>query len=106
MSQIVKYNSRIVQKHDTKANWDAIPEFVPMAGEIIIYDADEIDNYTRFKIGDGITPLISLSFQDTILYTEQSLTSAQQLQARTNIGAISMADVETYVNEAILGGEW
>lgn len=59
--------TRIVHKHDTEANW-LKSTFVPMQGEIIIYDI-EVDKdgntlelpegrttpytYERFKIGDG-----------------------------------------------------
>lgn len=57
MSQIVTYNTRMSQKHDIKANWDKIPEFVPIAGEIIIYD-----DLNKIKIGDGRTPLINLDY--------------------------------------------
>ena len=31
-------NTRIVLKHDTCANWDLALSFVPLAGEIIVYD--------------------------------------------------------------------
>ena len=30
--------SRLIQKHDTSANWEKATNFKPMAGEIIIYD--------------------------------------------------------------------
>ena len=32
------FQGRMVQKHDTKANWDKALNFVPLLGEIIIYD--------------------------------------------------------------------
>ena len=58
------FNSRIVFKHDTEANWNkpALENFIPLAGEVIVYDAD--NNYTRprIKIGDGSTTLWELSF--------------------------------------------
>ena len=34
-------NSRIQQKHDIEANWLKAINFVPKAGEIIVYDIDE-----------------------------------------------------------------
>lgn len=46
--------TRILHKHDTEENWQKAANFVPMAGEIIIYDADETNTTPRIKIGDGI----------------------------------------------------
>ena len=31
-------NARIQIKHDTTANWDAAIGFIPLPGEIIVYD--------------------------------------------------------------------
>lgn len=68
-------NARLQQKHDIEANWlksvyiDGLEEnglkekpFIPKAGEIIIYDADESCAYPRFKIGDGSTLVTLLPF--------------------------------------------
>ena len=54
--------TRIVHKHDTEANWIKAVNFIPMKGEIIIYDIDDTYDYERFKIGDGTTPVIDLPF--------------------------------------------
>lgn len=51
------FQGRIVQKHDTKANWDKALNFVPLLGEIIIYD-----DLNDFKIGDGVTKVGELEF--------------------------------------------
>lgn len=56
------FNTRIQLKHDTEANWGKALNFIPKAGEIIIYDTDENYNYARLKIGDGVTAINSLSF--------------------------------------------
>lgn len=55
-------NTRIVQKHDMQANWDKATNFIPKAGEIIIYDADDNYSYARMKIGDGVTTVGNLPF--------------------------------------------
>ena len=47
--------SRIQHKHDTEANWQKAENFVPLIGEIIVYDPDTINENSRIKIGDGIT---------------------------------------------------
>lgn len=53
--------TRIQNKHDIQANWERAINFIPLAGELIVYDADydAVSNpngykYPRFKIGDGI----------------------------------------------------
>lgn len=51
------FQGRIVQKHDTKANWDKAINFVPLKGELIIYD-----DLKKIKIGDGTTKIGDLVF--------------------------------------------
>lgn len=51
------FQGRMIQKHDTKANWDKATNFVPLKGEIIIYD-----DLKKIKIGDGATKVGSLAF--------------------------------------------
>lgn len=58
------FNGRIVQKHDTAANWAKATSFVPKQGEVIIYDKDSTHNYERIKIGDGVTLVSALPFVD------------------------------------------
>ena len=54
--------SRIQHKHDTEANWNKATNFIPKAGEIIVYDRDGTYDYERFKIGDGETAVAALPF--------------------------------------------
>ena len=54
--------SRIAQKHDIEANWNKAVDFVPMRGEIIVYDIDANYDYERMKIGDGATTVVNLPF--------------------------------------------
>ena len=54
--------SRLKQKHDTEANWNKATNFVPLAGEIIVYDADNIHKDTRIKVGNGSTKVTELPF--------------------------------------------
>lgn len=51
------FQGRIVQKHDTKANWEKATNFIPLKGEIILYD-----DLNEIKIGDGITKINDLDF--------------------------------------------
>ena len=58
------------QKHDIAANWKN-SDFIPEAGEYIIYDPDEYTNFPRIKIGDGIHTVNELFFVSEI-YTQSS----------------------------------
>lgn len=76
-------NSRIQHKRDSTANWNAARGFVPLVGEVIIYNdyktiRKEIDgemknvNVPGIKIGDGQTyvqdlPFIDEELRDTIM---------------------------------------
>ena len=51
------FQGRIVQKHDTKANWEKATNFIPLKGEIILYD-----DLNEIKIGDGTTNINDLDF--------------------------------------------
>lgn len=53
---------RIGHKHDIEANWKAAVGFVPLNGELIIYDPDDTYKYKRFKFGDGVTNVNDLPF--------------------------------------------
>ena len=57
-------NSRLQLKHDTEANWITAGEngFIPLAGEVIVYDKDDNHECSRIKIGDGTTNVNELSF--------------------------------------------
>lgn len=55
-------NSRIINKHDTEANWLKATGFTPKQGELIIYDVDVNYPYERIKIGDGVQNVNDLSF--------------------------------------------
>lgn len=63
-------NARIQHKHDIEVNWNKALNFIPKAGEIIVYDIDENYNYPRIKIGDGVTIITNLKFIDADLATK------------------------------------
>ena len=56
------FNTRIIHKHDTEANWKKAENFIPKEAELIVYDPDENYTYSRLKIGDGITKINNLPF--------------------------------------------
>lgn len=55
MSKILQ--TRVQNKHDTAANWEKATNFIPLVGEIIIYD-----DLHQIKIGDGETTVNNLPF--------------------------------------------
>lgn len=77
--------SRIVHKHDTAENWAKATSFIPMKGEIIVYDIDDNYNYERFKIGNGQTVVGSLPFFDDALKAEiEELGAVASIQSDWN----------------------
>ena len=86
--------TRIQNKHDLEVNWNAATGFIPLKGELIVYDVEVDENkqpitkvvdgiekpvyelagrttpytYERFKIGDGIKSASNLPFTtDTMI---------------------------------------
>ena len=59
MSTEKRLNARLIQKHDTEANWNTASNngFVPLKGEIIFYT-----DLNMIKIGDGETVVGNLDF--------------------------------------------
>ena len=63
--------TRIQLKSDTEANWNkAGPKegsagFVPLPGELIVYTPDATHPFSRLKVGDGQTNIVSLPFIDS-----------------------------------------
>ena len=106
--------TRITHKHDLEINWIKATAFVPMQGELIIYDieVDEEGNvlkvsdnsggqvealpagrtapytYERFKIGDGKTLVSELPFA---AHDETTIKLAGDLYTYTAIGQITGA---------------
>ena len=74
MSQVKTVKTRIQHKHDIEANWIKAVNFIPLEGELIIYDAETNSTdltgtgrttpitYTRFKFGNGTDNVTNLSF--------------------------------------------
>jgi len=60
--------TRIQLKSDTEANWNkAGPKegssgFIPLLGELIVYTEDDTHPFSRLKIGDGSSDVVSLPF--------------------------------------------
>ena len=53
-------NARIQIKHDTTTNWNNAGGFVPLAGEVIVYDDYEVKTYTREEYGEQVTRTVKI----------------------------------------------
>lgn len=58
MSALV--NTRIKLKHDTTENWNNAFDFIPMAGEVIVYDDYETKTYTVEEYGETVTKTVNI----------------------------------------------
>lgn len=87
-------NTRIQLKRDTKENWLSHP-IVPLAGELIIYTADEDFPYPRLKVGDGVHNTTELTFVDPSLFTTTQATATQVIDF--DAGAITSMSISNNV---------
>lgn len=67
------FNTRISQKHDIETNWNKATNFIPLAGEVIIYDKDSTHATVRIKIGDGKTVVSNLPFVTELITSSDVL---------------------------------
>lgn len=82
---IKNINGRIQHKHDIEENWLKATNFIPLIGELIVYDPDSSHTKARFKIGDGQTLVNDLPFlggeggssENSIISIEKELTENQ-----------------------------
>ena len=53
-------NTRIKLKHDTTENWNNARGFIPMAGEVIIYDDYETKTWEEQEYGETVTKTVNI----------------------------------------------
>lgn len=53
-------DARIKIKHDTTANWDRASGFIPLAGEIIVYDDYETKTYIVEEYGEEVEKTVNI----------------------------------------------
>lgn len=94
--------ARQQQKHDTEINWDIASSkgFIPLAGEMIIYDVDEKNNSPRIKIGDGVTNVKDLPFTSA-KSTEDGKNNQVLSESATALGEGNTAGIKGYYWTAI-----
>ena len=91
------FNTRIIHKHDIESNWIKAVNFIPLQGEIIVYDIDENYNYERVKIGDGIRNVNDLPFVSTLSLDDTLSVTGSAADAKATGDAINQ--VRTNINE-------
>ena len=87
------FQGRIVQKHDTEANWGKATNFIPLKGEIIVYD-----DLNKIKIGDGVTKVGALTFINNLPIATTDTLGGIKKGKNINIaadGTISVNDAST-----------
>lgn len=53
-------DARIKLKHDTTENWNNAIGFIPMAGEVIVYDDYETKTYTVEEYGEQVVKTVQI----------------------------------------------
>lgn len=125
-------NARFQNKHDIEANWLTLENFIPMQGEIIVYDVDSSHNFIRVKVGDGSNNINNLPFitdnhelkiyrqatepidalegalwidtdEEAVLGGKDGYTPKRGIDYWT---AEDIAEIKSYIDTAILGGAW
>ena len=91
------FQGRIVQKHDTKANWEKATNFVPLKGEIIVYD-----DLNKIKIGDGSTKINDLNFDTAVYYVKLTQGANNSVTADKDLLDIYNAYLAGYEVNAII----
>lgn len=97
-------NLRIIHTHDTESNWNLCTEFVPKAGELIVYDVDDHYDYVRFKIGDGINTINDLPFNiDTTIEYLDAFRYVGVIEESEQLPAANKGDVYKIVFDGKIG---
>ena len=100
-----KINARLQHKIDTQENWEKATNFIPLKGELIIYDIDANNTSRRIKIGDGITPVNDLEFVSAQSDYEQN-DSSQPDYIKNRTHYINGEEYITLVNKTLGASDW
>lgn len=99
------FNVRIKLRNDSHANWEKQPNFVPMDGEIIIYDIDDEHKFQMIKIGDGSKELSNLPFINDFYTKKEIDTFIEELQ-KADLEIIQQLNNEIDVREQQVNDLW
>ena len=110
--------TRVQLKNDTEENWNksVLPEdniagtkasgnsFVPLKGEVIIYSTDSTHPFSRFKVGDGITDVISLPFISAAYADNSATTNNHTVNSNVPANAVFTDTVVELIDITDSGG--
>lgn len=90
--------TRIQNKHDIEANWNLATNFIPLAGEVIVYD-----DLNQIKMGDGQTYLSELPFLDGKLKTVNGLEPDENgnIQLTAEVPVFSVSGTTLIISNAM-----
>ena len=92
---------------DTSKNTLRDNPFIPLAGELIVYDPDSVYDYPRFKFGDGVNNVDQLSFVTEELAEELAgKFSLTYFSVGTSTDGVTMQDLYNKITEEIGDGTW
>ena len=101
--------TRIQQKHDIEANW-LKSTFVPLRGELIVYDSEIDENgvnlalpegrterytYARYKLGDGRTSVNDLPFATNVHVHDNLYKKIQTAKSDPTANGKSLTFIDT-----------
>lgn len=98
--------ARIINKHDTEANWALAENFKPLAGEVIVYDVDSNHAYPRFKVGDGSTNVNDLPFSTDYAGLIQKVESVPTSVNKNSPSFIQTPNGNVYYKQDSIIGTW
>ena len=110
------FRARVQHKHKTEAQWildvytDATKTtlredpFIPLGGELIVFDKDDTYDYDRIKFGDGINNVIALPFASASYTLEKDGNNIVLKKNGIVISEVVYADVEANGNSGLMTG--
>lgn len=112
MAKNTTLKTRIQNRHDAEANWttasNATKPFIPLKGEVIVYDPDTTNTSPRVKIGDGVTKVGDLAFvggdisKYVTLDTTQTVTGSKTFSKRTSFNAGAEFTGDEYIRGELI----
>ena len=96
------FNVRVKLRNDSHYNWEnKAKDFVPLDGEIILYDIDDAHPYQLIKVGNGYTPVIELPFLNYIQTGKESghiSVNGNDIKVK-DINTMAYQSIENYYNQ-------
>ena len=94
--------TRIQLKSDTTVNWNqaGINGFIPLSGEIIVYEIDQDHPYARLKVGDGINTINNLPFieGETLNGKKTEIVTFDNFESRPQYGSSDKLYIDKSTN--------